>query len=426
MFVSAVYLQGVASFHPESVELDSIPDSDGKSRAKSRALENKLSSKTKTANFGIFPTHVLRVPGVAYHMLQNCGPSRDYGWGEFKKKPPPGFEKTREEFVRLSLMFVRQPCNEGETKPEGETKQADEGETKPADEAEAKPADEGETKPADEGETKPEVEAKPADEGVTKQADEEMPAAEKKEGHGADTQVTFPCLGYFGRLVFPSDKKPTSMTYIVTMKHTEASQMSAAVEQRSPTEQQSQRPLRKGKARQTAASISVLGDRNSDWLDIDLGQTICIDAFQHVWRPTPADAKGYTTPALWAEAFTKHQKYGMYFCPEEDDVKEKDDAEQKGIATVDWTKGTFGLKTQQTARKISCTAAMINHSSTHANCVSFYPAFEAYCPSSVVKVFQQEAREYFELGPGDYPDFFLTVVPAKPDLLRAVSWRVGV
>jgi hypothetical protein len=66
MFVSATYLTGVTSFHPEAVQLQSMPD-EGKDAAKSRATANK--STGVHATFGVFPSHVLRVSVIAEFML---------------------------------------------------------------------------------------------------------------------------------------------------------------------------------------------------------------------------------------------------------------------------------------------------------------------------------------------------------------------
>eukprot|EP00386_Alphamonas_edax_P003605 GDKI01010910.1.p2 GENE.GDKI01010910.1~~GDKI01010910.1.p2 ORF type:complete len:216 (-),score=50.90 GDKI01010910.1:309-956(-) len=60
-------------------------------------------------------------------------------------------------------------------------------------------------------------------------------------------------------------------------------------------------------------------------------------------------------------------------------------------------------------------AAMVNHSQT-PNCIAFYLAYEAYCADREVVL--EEAQQFFELEEGSYPDFFMMVVPAKPDVLR--------
>ena len=98
-FVGATYERGVSSFHPELVQLQAIPE-DGRKTALAR------SKGLAKVNFGVFPSHVLRIHVLAQWMLDNCSPSQSYGWQEFQRKPPPGFQSTRHEFVRFCQVFL--------------------------------------------------------------------------------------------------------------------------------------------------------------------------------------------------------------------------------------------------------------------------------------------------------------------------------
>ena len=324
-FVRTVYQQGVTSFHPEAVQLESIPQ-DGQSKAKTRAAEHRkgkvASDKAAAVNYGVFPSHVLRVPVLAQYMLDNCSPSHSYGWQEFKRKPPPGFTATRPEFKRFCRVFMPAP---------------------------AAPVDPAPVDPV------------PVD-----------PAA--------PVDSVYPGLGYFGDMVFPTDRKPTSMTYIVAIRHTETSR--------------------------------VLGNPDCEWLDSDaLGNSIFIDAHTHVWHPK--STVGLDSREKWMKAFTEFQEGCLSYVGKGDD--------NHSIAHIDWMRGTYKANADKAANKITSTAAMINHSESDPNCVSLYPHFELYTPVELHDTLLEQAQQFFEFSSDDHPDFFLLVVPAKPDLLRTVG-----